>query len=106
MNIPSLYHLLILWIGDGTGFTGCYPSHSCRANDSDASAPDHPPVTEYVLPLLFVVVLEIGNETIDYLNYGWRAQNTFSDLVNTLFWPFVISLAVRIKPMIPQTPVD
>jgi hypothetical protein len=52
------------------------------------------------IPFAAVVVLELANELADRLNHGaWRWEDTTSDIVNTLFWPFVISLAVRLRPM-------
>ncbi len=104
MNIPALYHSLILWIGDGTGLPDAILHiHAGLAILMLARLISRRSLGTF-FPFLFVVALEIGNETMDYLNYGWRAQDTFSDLVNTFFWPFVISLAVCIRPMIPKPP--
>jgi hypothetical protein len=50
-------------------------------------------------PFAAVLVLELLNECIDRINHGsWRWDDTMIDLVNTLFWPFVLSLAVRLRP--------
>lgn len=51
------------------------------------------------IPFAVVVAAELGNETMDWLSYGLRVGDTLSDLANTLFWPFVISLGVRVRPM-------
>lgn len=48
------------------------------------------------------MVAEFGNELMDYLTYGMRWADTLSDLGNTFFWPFVISLGVRVRPMVRQ----
>ena len=53
-----------------------------------------------LIPFAAVVVAELGNEVMDYLVYGLRVEDTLADLGNTLFWPFVISLAVRLRPML------
>ena len=52
------------------------------------------------IPLAAVVVLECGNEVIDYFNHGsWRWADTISDFVNTLFWPVVLTLGIRLRPL-------
>ncbi|WP_448658029.1 hypothetical protein ACPVPU_11260 [Sphingomonas sp. CJ99] len=52
------------------------------------------------IPFLVVLVLELLNEGIDRINHGsWRWPDTTSDIVNTLFWPFVLSLGVRLRPI-------
>lgn len=99
MNIPALYHSFIIWIGDGTGLP-------------DAMLHIHAGMAVLLLtrlltgrslgtfiPFAAVVLAEGGNETLDYLFYGWRPADTFADIGNTLFWPFVISLAVKLRPM-------
>lgn len=57
------------------------------------------------VPFAAVLVLELANEGIDRLNHGaWRWDDTLGDLVSTLFWPFVISLGVRLRPIREHTP--
>ncbi|MDQ0836686.1 MULTISPECIES: hypothetical protein [Sphingomonas] len=100
MNIPAAYHSVIIWIGDGTGLP-------------DAILHIHAGLIILMLvrlvsgrslgtfiPLSFVVLAELGNETLDYLNYGMRWADTLSDIGNTIFWPLVISLGVRLRPMV------
>ncbi|WP_103727379.1 hypothetical protein [Novosphingobium sp. HII-3] len=99
MDIPRIYHDWIIWIGDGTGLP-------------DSILHIHAGLTILLLVRLVsgrslgtfiafavVVLAEFGNELLDYLNYGLRVEDTLSDIANTLFWPFVISLAVRLRPM-------
>lgn len=99
MDIPVLYHSLINWIGDGTGLP-------------DSILHIHAGVTVLLIarmvsrrslgtfiPFAAVVAAEFANELMDFLNYGWRLDDTLYDLANTFFWPFVISLAVRLRPM-------
>lgn len=57
------------------------------------------------VPFAAVLILELANEIIDRVNHGsWRWDDTTSDLVNTLFWPFLLSLAIRLRPMAPPAP--
>ncbi len=99
MKIPVLYHSMILWIGDGTGLP-------------DAILHIHAGLIILMLvrlisrrslgtfiPFSAVVIAEFGNEFLDYLTYGLRWGDTLSDLGNTLFWPLMISLGVRLRPM-------
>ena len=55
-------------------------------------------------PFLWVLALELANEAIDRFNHGaWRWNDTISDIAHTLFWPFVLSLAIRLRP--PRAPL-
>ena len=101
MNLPQTYHRIIDWIGDGTGL-------------SDTILHIHAGMVILLLarmitrrslgtliPLSCVALAELGNEVMDRLNFGsWRWPDTTSDVINTLFWPLVICLAVRLRPMI------
>lgn len=52
------------------------------------------------VPFLAVLVLELANEMIDYINHGsWRWPDTLGDVINTLFWPLILSLGVRLRPL-------
>lgn len=99
MDIPALYHAFILWIGDGTGL----PDAILHIHAGLAILLLVRVVTGRSLgtfiPFAVVVAAELGNETMDWLSYGLRVGDTLSDLANTLFWPFVISLGVRLRPM-------
>lgn len=99
MDIPGIYHGFIEWIGDGTGLP-------------DAILHIHAGLTILLLvrmvsrrslgtfiPFAAVVVGEFGNELLDYLHYGLRLADTLSDIGDTLFWPLVISIGVRLRPM-------
>jgi hypothetical protein len=64
------------------------------------------------VPWLVVAVLELADETSDFVRYyvsawPWTATNTVEDIVNTLFWPSVLVMmfhrqrlaaAIRIAP--------
>lgn len=99
MTLPQLYHDWILWIGDGTGL----PDAILHIHAGLAILLAVRVVTGRSLgtfiPFAAVIVAELGNELMDYLVYGLRVADTLSDIANTLFWPFVISLAVRLRPM-------
>lgn len=99
MNFPEFYHSIIIWIGDGTGLP-------------DSILHIHAGMAVFLLirlvsgrslgtfiPFVFVVIAEAANEVMDYMVYGWRPADTYLDIANTLFWPFVLSLAVRLRPM-------
>jgi len=99
MTLPQLYHEWILWIGDGTGL----PDAILHIHAGLAILLLVRLVTGRSLgtfiPFAAVVVAEGGNELMDYLTYGMRVADTLTDVGNTLFWPLVISLGVRVRPM-------
>ncbi len=37
---------------------------------------------------------------MDYLLSGLLVEDTLADIANTLFWPLVISLGVRLRPLV------
>lgn len=99
MNIPAVYHSWIIWIGDGTGLPdSILHIHAGMAVLMAARLISGRGLGTFV-PFVFVVAAEFANELMDYLNYGWRAADTLLDLANTFFWPFVISLAIRLRPL-------
>lgn len=99
MTIPALYHSLILWIGDGTGLPDAILHiHAGLAILLLTRLVSGRSLATFI-PFAVVVVAELGNEVMDYLAYGMRWGDTLADIANTLFWPFVISLGVRLRPM-------
>lgn len=99
MDIPAIYHSWIIWIGDGTGLPDAILHiHAGLAVLLVARLITKRSLGSFI-PFVFVILAESANEFMDYLNYGWRAADTYSDLANTFFWPFVISLCVRLRPM-------
>lgn len=100
MDLPALYHSWITWIGDGTGLPDALLHvHAGLAILILMRMISRRPLGSLV-PLAAVVLAEAGNEVMDYLNYGMRTADTLADIGNTLFWPFVISLGVRLRPLI------
>jgi hypothetical protein len=98
MNIPKLYSDIIVWIGDGTGASdsllhvhaGLVVLFLARIVTRRSLATP--------VPFLVVCAAEIGNEVMDRLSYGsWRLQDTGFDIVNTLFWPFVLMIGLRLR---------
>lgn len=101
MDIPKLYHDLIIWIGDGTGLPDAILHiHAGLAVLMIARVITGRSLATFI-PFAFVMAAEFGNELLDRLSFGsWRWADTVSDIGNTLFWPLAISLAVRWRPMI------
>lgn len=102
MDIPDIYHDWIMWIGDGTGLPDAILHiHAGLAILLLVRLVTGRSLATFI-PFAAVVVAEFGNELLDYLHYGMRVQDTLADVGNTLFWPFVISLGVRLRPMTAQ----
>lgn len=101
MDIPALYTALIQWIGDGTGASDTILHiHAGMAVLLLARVVTRRSLGTWV-PLSVVAAAELGNEVLDRLHYGsWRWNDTLADIVNTLFWPAVICLAVRLRPLV------
>lgn len=102
MTFPERYHSLTLWIAGVTGLPDpVLHIHAGLAVLLVARFISGRPLGSFI-PFLCVVLVEAGNEVLDYLASGWRPADTASDIVNTLFWPFVLSLAVRLRPAVGQ----
>jgi uncharacterized membrane protein YcaP (DUF421 family) len=49
-------------------------------------------------PFLVVVVAALANEANDRLvNGAWLIPDSIYDLINTLFWPFVLMIGLRLR---------
>ena len=99
--IPATYHKFIDWIGDGTGLPDTILHiHAGLAVLMVARLLTRRSLGSFV-PWSFVVAAELFNEVMDRLNFGsWRWEDTTSDVLNTLFWPTVICLGLRMRPML------
>lgn len=98
MDIAAAYARLIGWIGDGTGA-------------SDALLHVHAGLAVLLLarlitrrslatpiPFAFVFAAELFNEVLDRIQHGsWQWWDTGLDAVNTLFWPFVLMIGLRLR---------
>lgn len=105
IEIAGVYHAVILWIGDGTGLPDAILHiHAGMAVLLVARLITRRSLGTLVplslVPLSLVATAEAANELLDWLSYGWRWADTMSDVANTLFWPSVICLAVRLRPLV------
>ena len=96
MDFAHFYHRLVLWIGDGTGASdsllhvhaGLVILFLARLVTRRSLATP--------VPFLVVCAAELANEVLDRFAYGaWRWEDTALDVVNTLFWPFVLMVGLR-----------
>lgn len=102
MSLPARYHAWIDWIGDGTGLPDTILHiHAGLAVLLVVRFASGRSLATFI-PFAAVVVAEAANELMDYLLYGMRWEDTLGDIANTLFWPLVISLGVRLRPMVPR----
>ena len=95
------YHAFIIWIGDGTGL----PDTILHIHAGLAVLMAARIVTRRslgsIVPWSVVAAAEAFNEIMDRLHNGnWRWPDTTSDVINTLFWPSVICLGVRFRPLL------
>lgn len=100
-NLASGYMGIIEWIGDGTGLPDTILHiHAGMAVLLLARLCIRKSLATFI-PLYFVIAAELGNEVMDRIYYGsWRWPDTILDVINTLLWPIIISLAVRLRPPI------
>ncbi|OQW38599.1 MAG: hypothetical protein A4S12_12540 [Proteobacteria bacterium SG_bin5] len=101
MTLPALYHRFIIWIGDGTGLPDAILHiHAGLAVLMLARLVTGRSLGTFV-PLSVVVAAEAFNEVMDRLSFGsWRWPDTLSDIANTLFWPTMICLGLRLRPLV------
>ena len=98
MTFPQQYHAWIMWIGETTGLPDpILHIHAGLAVLLAARLLTGRPLGTFV-PFAFVVAAEGANEVLDYLNQGLNVTDTLSDIANTLVWPFLLSLGLRLRP--------
>ena len=99
--LPKLYHQWIDWVGDGTGLPDTILHiHAGMALLMIARLITRRSFGTFI-PWTLVAAGEAFNEIMDRLNYGsWRWDDTLIDVANTMFWPTVICLGVRLRPII------
>ena len=97
MDVVTLYAQFIQWIGDGTGapdtllhvHAGMAVLFAVRVlSGRSLSTP---------LPLAAVYLAEFANEVMDYFAHGRVMPDTFSDIVNTVFWPTMLFVGLRLR---------
>jgi hypothetical protein len=97
MNPIELYGRLIQWVGDGTGA----PDTVLHIHAGMAVLFVARVITRRSLatpvPLAFVYLAELANEILDRVNHGQWMPDTFSDVLNTVFWPTVLFVGLRIR---------
>lgn len=98
MDIPARYHEAILAIG---GMTGA-PDSLLHVHAGLAVMLLARLVTRRSLatpvPFLVVCLAALGNEIMDRLSLGsWQTEETVFDLLNTLFWPFLLMVGLRLR---------
>lgn len=100
IDAPGLWAKFIWWIGDGTGLPDTVLHiHAGMAVLIVARIATGRSLGTLV-PLSVVAAAEAANEILDRMHYGsWRWPDTISDVIHTMFWPTVICLAVRLRPM-------
>jgi hypothetical protein len=103
MWIAAYYHQFIDWIGDGTGLPDTILHiHAGMIVLLLARVVTARSLGSFV-PISIVALAEGTNEILDRINFGsWRWADTLGDVANTVFWPTVIVVAVRMRPLITQ----
>ncbi|MET3436708.1 hypothetical protein [Sphingomonas sp. 1185] len=98
MDIPARYAAFIQWVGDGTGMAdSLLHVHSGMAVLFLARILTRKSLATPI-PLLCVALAEAGNEVLDRLHYGsWRWADTLGDIANTMFWPTVLFIGLRLR---------
>ena len=98
MNLVLLYEGATRWLGEETGASdSLLHVHAGMAilllsrvlTGRSLATP---------IPFLTVCAFAAGNEILDRINHGlWRWPDTLGDLVNTIFWPLILMLGLRIR---------
>ncbi|MAW99817.1 MAG: hypothetical protein CMN72_09250 [Sphingomonas sp.] len=102
MDFPHRYHEFILQIGAYTGMPDpILHIHAGMAVLLLARLLTRRSLGSFI-PLYFVIAAELANEAMDYLSYSPTTADTLSDIANTVFWPLVLSIAIRWRPMLPR----
>jgi hypothetical protein len=98
MDFAGTYERFIQWVGDGTGA----PDSLLHVHAGMAVLLIARLITRRSLatPLPFAIVCaaELANEVLDRINHGsWLWADTSLDVVNTLFWPLVLMMGLRVR---------
>ena len=98
MNLVELYHDAIISLGDDTGASdSLLHVHAGLAIMLIARLVTRKSLATPI-PFLVVCLAELFNEVMDRLATGsWRPADTGLDVVNTLFWPFMLMIGLRIR---------
>jgi hypothetical protein len=98
MLVASEYQAIIRWIGSTTGASdSLLHVHAGLAVLLLARLITGKSLATRV-PFAIVCIAELANEALDRLYHGsWEWTNTGLDILNTLFWPFVLMVGLRIR---------
>lgn len=98
MNIVELYESLMATIAEDTGASdSLLHVHAGMAVLLIARIVSGRSLATPI-PFLVVCAVAVANEVLDRINHGsWRWWDTVLDLVNTLFWPFVLMVGLRFR---------
>ncbi len=98
MDIANTYEGIIKWIGDGTGASDALLHvHAGMAVLLAARLITGRSLATPV-PFLIVCLAELANEVLDRMSHGsWLWWDTGLDVVNTLVWPFVLMVGLRVR---------
>jgi hypothetical protein len=96
--MAGAYEGLIRWIGDGTGASdSLLHVHAGLAVLLLARLVTGKSLATPV-PFGAVCLAELANEILDRINHGsWLWPDTALDVLNTLFWPFVLMVGLRLR---------
>ena len=98
MDFARAYEQFIQWVGDGTGASDALLH--VHAGMAVLLAARLITGRSLATPIPFAVVCaaELANEVLDRINHGsWLWVDTGLDIVNTLFWPFVLMIGLRVR---------
>lgn len=98
MNFISLYESITLSLGQETGASdSLLHIHAGMAVLLFARIVSGKSLATPI-PFLTVCFFAGGNEILDRVNHGlWRWPDTVGDVLNTIFWPFVLMVGLRVR---------
>lgn len=98
MNIVQLYESLTLSLADETGASdSLLHVHAGMAVLLAARIVTGRSLATPI-PFLVVLIVALLNEVLDRVNHGsWNWLDTGLDVLNTIFWPFVLMIGLRIR---------
>jgi hypothetical protein len=96
LDFTGTYHSLILALADDTGASdSLLHVHAGLAVLFIARLVTRRSLAT-IVPFSIVCIAELANETMDALHFGEiRMPDTLFDVVNTLFWPFMLMIGLR-----------
>lgn len=96
MDFTGIYHSLVQALADDTGASdSLLHVHAGLAVLLIARLVTRRSLAT-IVPFAVVCVAELANETMDALHFGEiRMPDTLFDVINTLFWPFMLMIGLR-----------